>query len=99
MLLPAKVESVCPVASVHMSSQSTCGERPVLLMAQHKWCSEFTKIALILIVFLQEQHRHDRRFVVSDVTFRIRGIIGVNAVRVDSRDPVWIILGFTYRKV
>src|SRR2546430_16213056 len=99
MLPPCGVESVYPVASVHMSGQSAGRERPVLLAAQYRWSSDLAKIVLALVVFLQEQHRHDRRFVVSDVTFFVCGVIGIDAICIDARNPIRIILRFACWKI
>src|SRR6266481_4626085 len=82
-----------------MSGQSACGERPVLLMTQYKRRSEFAEVVFVLVIFLQEQHRHYSGLVVGDVSLRVRGIIGVNAVRVDARNPVRVVLRFAHFEV
>ena len=68
-------------------------------MTQYKRRSGFAYIVLVLIVFLQEQHRHHGGLVVGDVSLRVRGIIGVNAVRVDARNKVCVVLRFAHERI
>ncbi len=90
--LPATRKPVRPITSVHVAGQSASGQRPVFLMPQNFRCPKFTYVCFVFVILFQEQHRHYGGLVVGNQRLRIGWIISVNAVRVDARNPVRIVL-------
>ena len=94
--LPGRVKPVYPIASIHVPGQSASGQRPVFLSPENIRSAKLADVCFVFVIFLQKQHRHYGGLVVGNQRLGIGGIISVNAVRVDARNPVRVVLRFAY---